>query len=65
MMYGSRVKKNVRTQIINNYLEWEYKGVLHEFIRCKTRENYSKVTIEGNYYIDSRRLGFLFLFPNL
>ena len=56
LFYGSNVKY-VRTQIINNYLEWEYKGVLHEFIRCKTNENYSKVTIEGNYYVDSRRLG--------
>lgn len=48
-----------RTQIVknNSNLKWEYLGILHEYINCKTKPNYAREKIGGDYYIDSRRLG--------
>ncbi len=48
-----------RTQIFrnfNNQWKWRYVGILHEFPDCN-KPNYNKEPIEGNYYVDSRRLG--------
>lgn len=47
----------LRSQIFNGAHKWMYKGVLHEYPVCLTKENPSAGTIEGEYYIDSRRLG--------
>ena len=46
-----------RAQIFNNKLKWIYKGVLHEFAKCINKEKPSSLNINGDYYIDSRRLG--------
>jgi glycosyltransferase involved in cell wall biosynthesis len=48
----------MRNQIFKATEEWKYVGVLHEFpsLKKNTRQPTIK-TIEGNYYIDSRRLG--------
>lgn len=47
-----------RTQIfrLTKKLNWRYVGVLHEYPTCN-KMNHTKGTIDGNYYIDSRRLG--------
>lgn len=44
-----------RSQLFRDDLPWRYEGVLHEFPTCD-REVESGV-IEGDYYIESRRLG--------
>jgi tetratricopeptide (TPR) repeat protein len=47
-----------RTQIIKNRgLEWRYMGVLHEYIECINKKDLKYELLEGDYYIDSRRLG--------
>jgi hypothetical protein len=46
-----------RAQIFNNKLKWIYRGVLHEFAKCANKEKNTSLQIDGNYYIDSRRLG--------
>jgi GR25 family glycosyltransferase involved in LPS biosynthesis len=45
-----------RTQIFKSDLKWIYKGVLHEYPACLSKDAIIN-TIEGNYYVDSRRLG--------
>jgi len=47
-----------RAQIFRNdsSLIWHYKGARHEYPTCK-KNNHTKIHIEGDYYIDSRRLG--------
>ena len=47
-----------RTQLFKNSkkLAWRYVGVLHECPESKLK-NITKGTIDGDYYIDSRRLG--------
>lgn len=47
-----------RIQIFKNntLYGWEYKEPLHEYLTCK-KPNFSEELIEGNYYLDSRRLG--------
>jgi hypothetical protein len=47
----------VRGQIFRSNLEWCYRGVLHEYAECKNKINLSKKHLEGDYYIESRRLG--------
>jgi glycosyltransferase involved in cell wall biosynthesis len=44
-----------RGQIFKNTLDWEYKGVLHEYPACK--DNKVEAKIEGDYWVESRRLG--------
>ena len=56
LTYGPGIRY-VRTQVVNNQLEWIFKGVLHEFIERKNKESYYIDLIEGDYYIESRRLG--------
>lgn len=46
-----------RNQIFKGDLQWVYKGVLHEYPYCISKENSTHSSIEGNYYVDSRRLG--------
>lgn len=46
-----------RPQIFRNSLKWCYRGVLHEFADCIDKKNCTYTLIEGNYYVESRRLG--------
>ena len=45
-----------RTLLVNNRIPWEYVGVLHEVIICK-EENQVISLLDGDYYIESGRLG--------
>lgn len=47
-----------RQQIFKNesHYNWRYVGVLHEYPDCD-KKNIKKTIIDGNYYLDSRRLG--------
>ena len=45
-----------RTLLVNNRIPWEYVGVLHEVIICK-KENQTISLLDGDYYIESGRLG--------
>ena len=42
-----------RILLVNNRLEWDFVGVLHEYINCINKKNVSNCFIDGNYYIDS------------
>jgi len=46
----------LRTLIVNNRKRWRYIGVLHEYIACVDKEESSQ-TIQGNYYVESGRVG--------
>ena len=46
-----------RLNIVNNRLKWKYIGVVHEYIQIDEKIKPSKMLIEGNYRILSRRLG--------
>ncbi len=46
-----------RNQIFKGTEKWMYKGVLHEFPVCLSRSDASMGRVEGNYHVDSRRLG--------
>ena len=46
----------VRPLLINNRIQWVWKGVLHEVL-CDVNNCKSSSTISGNYYIDSGRSG--------
>ncbi len=46
----------LRTLIVNNRKRWRYVGVLHEYIACVDKEE-SSYAIEGNYYVESGRVG--------
>jgi len=50
-----------RILLVNNRLEWEFVGVLHEYISCKTNIDKNKQNneffIDGNYYVDSGKTG--------
>jgi len=48
-----------RILLVNNRLEWEFIGVLHEYISCKTKKNNEIIEsfIDGNYYVDSGKTG--------
>lgn len=47
-----------RIQIFKNNMQygWEYKEPLHEYLTCKKPDTTEEL-IDGNYYLDSRRLG--------
>ena len=45
-----------RTLLINNRIPWEYVGILHEVIICK-EEGHKISLLDGDYYIESGRLG--------
>ncbi|MBY0262135.1 MAG: glycosyltransferase [Phycisphaerales bacterium] len=44
-----------RLQLFKNELPWKYVGVLHEYPDCDYP--FSRGRIDGDYYVDSRRLG--------
>jgi len=44
-----------RRQLFRDGLGWRYKGVVHEYADCAGR--FTEARVEGDYYIDSRRLG--------
>lgn len=47
-----------RTQILENRkLKWHYVGILHEYVECLNKTICDYKHINGNYYIDSRRMG--------
>ena len=46
-----------RNQIFKVDKIWKYVGVLHEYATSENNKNNTVATIEGNYYIDSGRLG--------
>jgi tetratricopeptide (TPR) repeat protein len=47
----------MRNQVFKATEKWRYVGVLHEYPDCITKKQTKGANIEGNYYIDSRRLG--------
>jgi len=49
--------KYKRILLINNHLEWVFVGVLHEYLKCNSKEIFSNTIIEGNYFIDSGKTG--------
>jgi hypothetical protein len=57
LKYGGLNLCYPRSQIFNNKLKWVYRGVLHEFAKCTNNKIITSETIEGKYFIDSRRLG--------
>ncbi|MBK8816394.1 MAG: glycosyltransferase [Methylococcaceae bacterium] len=46
-----------RDQLFRSDLEWEYKGVLHEYPYCRSKEQPSKAILHGDYYIQARTAG--------
>jgi GR25 family glycosyltransferase involved in LPS biosynthesis len=46
----------LRQQIFKSTLTWIYRGVLHEFPECVNKKPTNIKKIEGEYYINSRRL---------
>ena len=42
-------------QMFRDGLPWEYKGVVHEYVHCG--EPYTQERLNGDYYVQSRRLG--------
>ena len=46
-----------RTQIFKVDSKWEYKGVLHEYPACSTKEQPILTKLEGEYRVDARTLG--------
>ena len=46
-----------RDQLFKGDLEWEYKGVLHEYPYCRSKEHHSKAIIQGDYFIQARTAG--------
>ncbi len=47
----------MRNQVFKCSEKWKYVGVLHEFPKCISKKETKIINIEGDYYIDSRRLG--------
>jgi len=57
LQYGDTFKYT-RKQIFKNDLHWIYRGVVHEFAELNEEKKCDRsITISGDYYIDSRRLG--------
>lgn len=47
----------LRQQIFKSTLDWVYRGVVHEYPECVNKKPTNIIKIEGEYYINSRRLG--------
>jgi hypothetical protein len=45
-----------RPLLINNRKRWKFKGIIHELLNCLDNVN-SSITLIGDYYVESRRLG--------
>jgi len=46
-----------RILLINNQLEWNFIGVLHEYINCISKKHTSCDLIDGEYFVDSGKSG--------
>lgn len=57
LIYGGDALKYVRKQVFKSTLIWRYECVLHEYAACVNKSNPTVEKLEGDYYIDSRRLG--------
>ena len=44
-----------RTQLFRDGMRWRYEGVVHEYANCD--DPFVEERLEGEYYIESRRLG--------
>ena len=58
--YHLRIGKDYvyqRLLLFKSSLKWRYRGVVHEFPECIDKKNISTSNIDGDYYVDSRRLG--------
>ena len=49
--------KYMRLSLVNNRKKWKYTGVLHEYIESATKDPVSITSLQGDYYIQSNRLG--------
>lgn len=59
-MYGLKYGEGftyIRHQLFSSREKWKYVGVLHEYPKCVSKSKPVIEVIQGNYYIDSRRLG--------
>jgi hypothetical protein len=56
MTFGSSFSYK-RLQLFKSNLKWIYKGILHEYPVCLSKKNTNLLTLQGDYYIDSRRIG--------
>ena len=46
-----------RILLVSNQHEWNFIGVLHEYINCISKKNTSCDLIDGNYFVDSGKSG--------
>jgi hypothetical protein len=46
-----------RLLLVNNQLQWEFIGILHEYIMCIDNKHFSTGFIDGDYYVDSGKSG--------
>ena len=44
-----------RRQLFRDGMHWQYRGVVHEYATCD--DPFVEQRLEGDYYVDSRRLG--------
>lgn len=50
--------KYMRLSLVNNHIKWKYTGILHEYIEIATKGQVVNIEkLEGDYYIQSNRLG--------
>lgn len=57
-VYAMRISDGLmywRRQLFRNGMPWRYVGVVHEYADCD--EPFAEERLEGDYYIESRRLG--------
>ncbi|WP_255206572.1 glycosyltransferase [Mycolicibacterium sp. PAM1] len=54
LLYGPGISY-WRRQLFRDGMPWRYVGVLHEYADCD--DAFSELRLEGDYYIESRRLG--------
>ncbi|MUL68241.1 glycosyl transferase [Mycobacterium sp. CBMA 234] len=57
-VYAMRINDGLmywRRQLFRDGMPWRYRGVVHEYADCETP--FVEVRLEGDYYIESRRLG--------
>lgn len=57
LQYGSPALRYQRMQVFKASLNWRYECVLHEHASCISKPKPKAELLQGNYYIDSRRLG--------
>ena len=54
--FGSGVTYK-RMLLVNNQLQWNFVGVLHEYINCIDKPNKSECSLEGDYFVESGKTG--------